>query len=318
MKESLPTKHRLSYLIIVGLFFALISGVQVSAETISSAAPDCVNNSCTFLPLIVKRSPLIPNAPVLTVTEITENERYNLDWSDGADTETLFWELQGSSDSNFNARELIQVNDTSYELTTTGGVRYYRVRGVGEGGFGDWSNVVEINASSFRADKTVVDRSVDECATLSWNYSGIKAFKVKLGHGYDLQAANGVDSVQVCPSIKTTYVAQVTNVDDSVETYEVTIDVTGSGCNIDPYIIKFTSSNTNPNPNETFTISWDTACATAIFYKAGNIVAERPVTGTETHEESTPSDATYVLRVQVRNGDTVIKEGLATITIDVK
>lgn len=314
MNETSTTKHRLSYLIIAGLFFALVLGVRASAQS----TVDCTTSNCMYLPLIVKRSPFIPAAPVLTVTEVVENQVYNLDWSDGAEEETLFWELQGSSNSSFTTRELIQVNDTSYELTNTTGVRYYRVRGVGEGGFGEWSNIVEVNASSFFADKTIVNKSVDECATLSWNYTNIKAFRVKLGHGYDLQAANGVGSDTVCPSTRTTYVAEVTYTDNSVQTFEVTIDVTGDGCNIDPYFLHFTTSNSNPNPNETFTISWEIACASAVFYKAGNFVAERPVTGKETHTESTPEDASYVLRIQARNGDTVIAEGVSTIIIDVK
>ncbi len=316
MKETNTTKHRLSYLIFAAMFFALFMGVRASANTVPTE--HCPSTYCLYLPIIRERAPFKPLAPVLQVTEVTPNAVYDLDWSQGAEAQTLFWELQGSSNPSFATRELIQVNDTSYRLNFSSGIRYYRVRGVGEGGFGAWSNVVTINASSFTASKTIVNKSIDECATLSWNYTGIKAFKVKLGHGYDLRAANGVDSVEVCPSIKTTYVAEVTNNDNSVNRYEVTIDVTGDGCNIDPYISKFTTSNSNPNPNESFTISWQVECASAVFYKAGNFVPERPVTGSETHTESTPEDAAYVLKVQVRNGSTVIREGIATIVIDVK
>lgn len=318
MNETTSTKRRLSYLIFAALVFAVFMGVRASAD---SAVPTnhCPNTHCLYLPTVFKRYPYRPAAPTLTATEVTPNEVFELDWSQGAEEQVLFWELQGSSSSSFGTRELIQVNGTSYTLEgITGGIRYYRVRGVGEGGFGEWSNVVTVNTSAFTANKTIVDKSIDECATLSWNYTGIKAFKVRLGYGYDLRAANGVDSVSVCPSIKTTYVAEVTNNDNSVDTYEVTIDVTGDGCNIDPYIAKFTTSNQNPNPNESFTISWEVQCASAVFYKAGNLVPERPVTGAETHTESTPEDAAYVLKVQVRNGDTVIREGIATIVIDVK
>lgn len=314
MKETSLTKRRLSYLTLAALLFALFLGVRASAQTTNA----CPNDHCLFLPVIRNRSPFTPLAPNLTIEEVTENATYLLDWSEGAEEATLFYELQGSSNPSFATRELIQVNDTEYVLNFSNGIRYYRVRGVGEGGFGPWSNVVSVNSSSFTANKTIVNKSIDECATLSWNYTGIKAFKVSLGHGYDIQAANGVDSVEVCPSIKTTYVAEVTNTDDTVNRFEVTIDVTGDGCNIDPYIEKFETTNSNPSAGEKFTISWKVECASAVFYKAGNFVAERPVTGNESNEESTPEDAAYVLRVQAKNGDTVLAEGFATIIIDVK
>ena len=314
MKDS-TVKRALTYLILAGAL--LVTGLFMGRASANVAVPCEEGMQCMFLPLVQKRDPFIPEAPNLVVTEIEANERYRLDWSDGAEDEVLFWELQTASNDSFTTRELIQFFDTSYEFDFSGGVRYYRVRGVGEGGFGEWSNVVSVNASSFFADKAVVDRSVDECATLSWNFSGIKAFRVRLGKGYDLQAANGVDSANVCPSVETTYVAQVTNLDDTVDTYEVTIGVTGSGCNLDPVINKFTSSNFNPAPNELFTVSWSVECANAVFYKVGDL-AERPVTGNEENTESTPVDRSYRLKVQARNGTVVIAEGIATINIDVK
>ncbi len=318
MKETPTVKRPLSYLIFSALIFGLFMGMRASAAS-TTTADHCPRNHCVYLPLVRQRFPFKPNAPVLTVTEVTANAVYDLDWSEGAEPQTLFWELQGSSNPTFATRELIQVQDTDYRLNFSNGIRYYRVRGVGAGGFGDWSNVITINSSSFTADKIIVNKDIDECATLSWNYTGIKAFKIILGHGYDLQAANGVDSVKVCPSIKTTYVAEVTNADDTINRFEVTIDVTGTKkCNIDPYFVNFTTTNSNPNANEKFTISWSVECASAVFYKAGNLVPERPVTGNESHEESTPEDAAYVLKIQARAGDVVLKEGISTIIIDVK
>lgn len=272
------------------------SGTNISRQAATTVVSDTTKS--VYLPIVMNRYPPIPLKPTLTDTELSGTQ-YRLDWTI-ADADTIdFYLLHTSNDCTFDNRDIIQVNATTYTVDA-GDALCYRVAGVNSFGLGEWSNIVKLANANLTADKLTVNASSDECTTLRWDFTGISAFYMNFAHGFKQRATSGTGTETVCPSVTTTYEARIVDSNGSESTASVTINVTGSGCNKDPYINKFESSVSSVNDNTDFTVSWDVQCATGIYYSVGS-GSESPATGVETRTERLTSDTAYKIRVTGRD-----------------
>ena len=251
-----------------------------------------------YLPIVMNRYPPIPLKPALTETSLTGTS-YRLDWTI-ADANTIdFYLLHTSKDCTFDNRDIIQVNATTFTVDATDAV-CYRVAGVNSFGLGEWSNIVTLANANLNADKLTINADSNECTTLRWDFTGISGFYMNFAHGFKQRATDGTGTRTVCPSVTTTYEARIVDSSGNETSASVTINVTGSSCNKDPYINKFESSVSSVNDNTDFTVSWDVQCATGIYYSIGS-GTEVPVTGVETRTERLTSDTAYKIRVTGAN-----------------
>lgn len=255
-----------------------------------------------FLPVVFKSL----NAPTLNPITGAEDGSYTVSWTNNnSGVSGIQYVLEESTSSTFaSATQVYSGANTSFNVTgKDGGTYFYRVRAQLNTVFSPWSNVQSAAVSAFEADATSL--TVGQCTTLRWDFAGIKSFRVKLGKGYDFVGKNGTDTATVCPAVTTTYVAEVTNNDNSVNTYELTINVTGTGCGngkSDPYINKLQSNKSSINGTETIELSWNAQCANRIELlidtdNNGTIDQIIPVTGEETRNFTISKTTKYSLKV---------------------
>ncbi len=120
-----------------------------------------VQNELTtiYLPLIMRRYPPVPLAPVLQVLGDPADGSYQLSWTyPHTEFVPTSYELQEATNPEFvNATVLPAPVTSPYARTDMpAGHYYYRVRGINAAGAGDWSNVVhaEVAAVGFFDDFT--------------------------------------------------------------------------------------------------------------------------------------------------------------------
>ena len=107
--------------------------------------------SATYFPLIFKRWPPIPYAPVLKDIQ-NSGGNYTVEWTyDHADVLVTTYTLQEATDAAFTANVInYTTGSKSYGFTgRTGSTYYYRVRGSNEYGPGEWSNVKSVSLGFF-------------------------------------------------------------------------------------------------------------------------------------------------------------------------
>ena len=272
------------------------SSTNISRQAATTVVSDTTKT--VFLPLVMNRFPPIPLTPSLTETPLTGTS-HRLDWTiEDADT-IDFYLLHTSNDCNFDNRDIIQVDGTTYTVDSSDAI-CYRVAGVNSFGLGEWSNVITLANANLTVDDTTINADADECTTLRWDFTGISGFYMNFAHGFKQRATSGTGTETVCPSVTTTYEARIVDSNGDETTASVTINVTGSNCNKDPYINKFESSVSSVADNTDFTISWDVQCATGIYYSIGS-GTEVPATGNETRTERLTSDTAYKIRVTGRD-----------------
>lgn len=106
-----------------------------------------------YFPVVVKWYPAIPHAPVLTTTATSPDPDgdFVMNWTYSYPLIPVgFYELQQASDAAFSSPLVYYTGSTMYKIfeNMTGGIYYYRVRGVNGWGNGDWSNVVTVVVES--------------------------------------------------------------------------------------------------------------------------------------------------------------------------
>jgi len=138
---------------------------------------------------------------------------------------------------------------------------------------------------------------------LSWDFSSIKELHIVFGYGYDKQAVPGQGSRQVCPSLTTTYKAIVTKLDNSEVTYQLTVNVSGSGCG-DPYVLYFDAIPDSVGVGGKVSIFWHVECAKAVWLQIPG--SEQGVVGWGSKTDIVLySTTTFKLKIQKTSGDYV-------------
>ncbi len=229
-------------------------------------------NSTIYLPIVYK--PFA--APVLSSTDVTNNSSgstWTLSWTSSFSGSGEEYLIEEATDEDFT-ENVVTISKTtrSHRVTkpsSASSTYYYRVRLLTPPGSA-YSNVIEIELQSgLTIDDTTINKDNDECTTLRWDFTGIKAFYINYAEGFDANAAAGTDSVEVCPSTDTTYTAIVVNQDDSVEEFSVSVDVSGSGCNRDPYVTRFEPTSYEVTSGTKITFYWSFECASEGRYYIG-------------------------------------------------
>jgi hypothetical protein len=249
---------------------AMITATSQLTPTVQDSATDTtivVPRRC-FFPIITKRWPPIPYPAKLNPIDNTDRDGfYTVSWEvvDLADA----YVLEEDDNAGFSSPTTVYEGPgTSWLVPDPGksaGIYYYRVRGRNQWGYGEYSNV-EVATVPFLVEHT--DLKAGECTTLSWAFSGIKELHIVFGHGYDKEPVPGQGSRQVCPSISTIYKAIVTKLDNSQETYQVAVFVTGTGCG-DPIVHDFSPNINHVEAGESVVVSWHVECAKAIWLDVG-------------------------------------------------
>jgi uncharacterized protein YgiM (DUF1202 family) len=156
-----------------------------------------------------------------------------------------------------------------------------------------------IPTTGFRVDQT--NLSAGQCTTLRWDFDNINAIRVSFGLGYEREGQPGHGSRQVCPSVTTTYEAEVLKQDSSAQTYQATVNVSGSGCG-DPYITRFVSTIYEVAAGTPFSIFWEVDCAKSVKYIKGSS-PEQSVGGHDKKIDVTiNNDTTFRLKVEKNDG----------------
>jgi uncharacterized protein YraI len=164
--------------------------------------------------------------------------------------------------------------------------------------------------TGLRIDQTTL--SAGQCTTLRWDFDNIKAILIVFGFGYDKEGVDGHNTRQVCPSVTTTYKADVVKQDSSTETHEVTVNVSGSGCG-DPVVKQFDPTTYNEAAGKPFSIFWKVDCAKSVkFIQGGG--AEQAVGGYDSKEVTINADTVFKLKIEKNNGGFVY----ASFTVKIK
>jgi hypothetical protein len=292
----------------------IVTAKSQLSPTVQGSATDTtivVYHRC-FFPLIVRRWPPLPYQATLNPIDNPDgDEYYAVSWLP-AELANVYI-LEEDDNASFSSPGMVYYGTgTSWSATDPGrlgGTYYYRVRGQNQWGYGVYSNVEAVTVSRFRVEDT--NLTAGQCTTLRWNFTDIKTLHVILGHGYDKTPVPGQDSRQVCPSVTTTYKAIVTRQDDSQETYELTVNVTGTGCG-DPYVEYFFPTSYKVEAGETFVVLWHVECARAVWLVIGG--TETAVVGRDYREVAISKNTLFKLKIKKESGDFVY----ASFTVEVK
>ncbi len=156
-----------------------------------------------------------------------------------------------------------------------------------------------VPTTGFRADQT--NLSAGQCTTLRWDFDNINAIYITLGMGYEKEGQPGHNSRQVCPSVTTTYQAEVIKQDSSVQTHSVTVNVSGSGCG-DPYVTQFAPTTFEVAAGAPFSVFWQVDCAKSVKYIKGS-GPEQPVSGHDKKiDEVINNNTTFRLKIEKNAG----------------
>lgn len=272
------------------------------ALTNTSTATD---TSPLYLPIVANRWPPYPYPPKLNpIDNVDGDATYTVTWAAADLAQTYSLEEDVSADFS-NPTQVYNGADLSWSVPAPGktpGTYHYRVRGHNVWGYGEYSNVEAVTALPFRADASSL--TAGQCTTLRWAFDNIKALYISFGYGYDKEGVPGHGTRRVCPSVTTTYEALAVK-DGGDETYQVTIDVSGTGCG-DPVIRAFYANTYNVQPGEQFGIAWDVDCAKTVHLIIGN-GPEEPVTGEGSKNARIYTTTVFTLKVQKSDGNYVYR-----------
>jgi hypothetical protein len=140
-----------------------------------------------------------------------------------------------------------------------------------------------------------------QCTTLRWDYDNIKALYLVFGYGYDEDGQPGHGTAQVCPSVTTTYKARAVKADNTQQTDQVSISVSGGGCG-DPWVEQFAPTTDYVAVDAPFSIFWRVHCAKSVkFIKGGG--AEEGVSGIDSKIDVTiNADTVFKLKIEKNSG----------------
>jgi uncharacterized repeat protein (TIGR01451 family) len=130
-----------------------VNGADPSA---GDAVTVTVRNSVPtiYLPLIAKRYPGLPFAPVLALAGTPSTGSYQLSWTyPHTELTPTSYRFQEALNADFTVITINEITSSPRAFTSKpGGRYYYRVRGVNAAGEGDWSNVVAVEVAGFIDD----------------------------------------------------------------------------------------------------------------------------------------------------------------------
>ena len=159
-----------------------------------------------------------------------------------------------------------------------------------------------IPTTGFRADQTSF--SVGQCTTLRWDFDNISAVFVTFGFGYSEDGQPGHGTRQVCPSVTTIYKARVIKQDQSQETHEVTVAVSGGGCG-DPYVTQFAPTTHEVAAGTPFSVFWQVDCAKSVRYIKGDGPEQSVMNSGSKIDETITADTIFKLKVEKNDGGIV-------------
>ena len=267
-----------------------------------------------IFPFVAKRWPPVPYAPTLNPIDNADgDEYYTVTWLPAELADTYL--LEEDDNASFSSPTIVYEGpNTSWSVPSPGkpsGTFYYRVRGRNEWGLGYYSNVQSVTVKPFRVARTSLNAG--ECTVLSWDFRNIKKLHIVFGYGYDKTPVNGQGSREVCPSVTTTYKAIVTKQDDSQETHELTVYVSGTGCG-DPIVWYFEPSTYTVGVGGRVSVFWHVECAKGVWLQIGSAPAQGVVGHGYKADIVLWSTTTFRLKIKRAQGDYVH----ASFTVEVK
>ncbi len=295
----------------------IITAVSLSNPAIQDAAPLTIVAAVDiYLPVVYRWFPPIPYPPVLNPISNPEQDGiYTVTWQP-AQLATSY-SLEEDDNAGFSSPTVVYSGMATSWMTPdpgrASGTYYYRVRGLNNVGYGDYSESQTVTvAARFLAD--VSSLTAGQCTTLRWNFDNVKAVYISFAKGFDKRGVAGSGTFSICPSVTTTYRALVVNQDNSQSNYDFTVNVTGTTC-ADPYVLRFEPTTYQVNAGERFSIFWDVRCAKAVYYSAGS-GAEQPVTGQGSKiDVQIFQDTLFKLRIEYNNR--TLSDN-ASFTVDVR
>ncbi|HFE38767.1 MAG TPA: DUF11 domain-containing protein [Gammaproteobacteria bacterium] len=228
--------------------------------------------SIIFLPLVFKAIP----APVLQISSVTEtggNASWTVSWNNVLPSNGEIYEVQEATNASFtqnvNTQTTTSLSKSYSHPASTGITYYYRVRvtsGIGSA----YSGVKSVAlTSNLTADVLNLNSDAGDCTTLRWDFPNISSIYMNYADGFLKRPTSGTGTFLICPSRTTKYEAEITYPDGRKIFPSVTVNVTGSNCNRDPYINRWDATAYNVPINTDITIFWDVQCATEIHQRLG-------------------------------------------------
>jgi len=294
----------------------IVTATSQLSPTVQDSATDTttVVYHHIILPFVAKRWPPVPYAPTLNPIDNADgNGFYTVSWSTAELADS--YALEEDDNASFSSPTTVyEGTGTSWSVPSPGrssGTYYYRVRGRNQWGLGYYSNVQSVTVQPFRVEHTSLNAG--ECTTLAWEFTNIKKLHIIFGYGYDKMPVNGQGSRQVCPSITTTYKATVTKQDNSEETHQVKVYVSGEGCG-DPIVWYFEPSAYTVGVGGRVSIFWHVECAKGVWLQIGS-ASEQGVVGHGYKADIVLyGTTTFKLKIKRAQGDYVY----ASFTVQVK
>jgi hypothetical protein len=284
-----------------------ITATSQLSPTIQDTATDTtIVPAPIYLPFVANRWPPIPSRATLDrIDNADGNGFYKVTWPATFLAQT--YSLEEDVSAAFTAPKVVYSSDGfSWSVPDPGkpaGTYYYRVRGRNQWGYGAYSNDEAVTVLPLRVDDVSVPAG--QCTILRWEFQNIKALYISFGYGYDKEGVPGTGTRVVCPSVTTTYEARVVRRDDSHETHQAVVNVSGSACG-DPVIEGFYANTYNVRPDEEFSIAWDVECAKTVHLIIGS-GPEEPVAGHGSRKLRIYTNTLFKLKVQKSDGSFVYR-----------
>ena len=300
----------------VGLTDAtIVTAISQLSPTVQGSATDTttVVYHRVILPFVAKRWPPVPYSATLNPIDNSDGDAYyTVSWlpANLADTHVL----EEDDNASFSSPTIVYNGaGTSWSVPSPGrlsGTYYYRVRGQNQWGYGVYSNIQSVTVAPFLVADTQLNAG--QCTTLSWSFTGIKELHIVFGYGYDKEPVPGQGSRQVCPSVTTTYKAIVTKHDNSQETHQRTVNISGTGCG-DPIVWYFEPTAYTVGSGGKVSVFWHVECAKGVWLRIGS-GSEQGVMG---HDFRTDiviySTTTFKLKIKKASGDYVYASFKVTV-----
>lgn len=131
--------------VVWGTEITVITATSQTSSTVRDVTTDTsIVPSRIYLPVIFNRWPPIPYKPSLTSIQDAEDGQYTVSWVELPSRLTVTYTLQEAADTAFTSsvREVCTTMQESCVVQqTVVGTYYYRVRGLNDWGYGEWSDV---------------------------------------------------------------------------------------------------------------------------------------------------------------------------------
>ena len=316
IQPNLYKKPQIIFAAILFCLFMLIVWAQ-SSRVQADESLQAGGGSVVYLPLVMNRFPPIPLQPTLQIAQQSASV-YQLTWSIPDPNTIDYFVLEQSPANDFSITTTLQITGTSYSVDISADPfpHYFRITGVNQYGTSPYSNVVSAIETELSADRTTINANAGECTTVRWSFTGTEKLLINHARGVDKVAQPETSSMQVCPSVTTTYEATAFYHDGTSVTQQVQIAVTGDSCNRDPYVAQYNPTTTVVYPGEEFTVTWDVRCASKVFLQVGADI-ETEVNHYDQVSYVIHRPTEFKLRVVKYAGGTTVFEEPATFGVSV-